>query len=139
MAAGWMHGAPENPREATIAREVAELRIWPAAVDETAAGGCNPGLSLNRYMVAPIARRIVMIRTLAFAAAGLAALVMGGGGAAAQYRPWCLYEPGLATTCIYYTFEQCLAARVGSTTYCAANPNYGGAPGAIPATRDRRR
>jgi hypothetical protein len=80
-----------------------------------------------------------MIKNLAIVPAYFAALTVGADRAAAQWRPWCLYEPGLATTCIYYSFEQCLASRVGSTTYCGLNPNYGGTPTGIPTTRERRR
>ena len=80
-----------------------------------------------------------MIKNLAIALAYFAALTIGADRAAAQWRPWCLIEPGLATTCIYYTFEQCLASRVGSTTYCGLNPNYGDTPTGIPTTRERRR
>jgi uncharacterized protein DUF3551 len=80
-----------------------------------------------------------MIKTLAIAMTFLATLLIDPHRAVAQWRPWCLHEPGLATTCIYYTFEQCMAARVGSTTYCASNPNSGGASTDQPATRERRR
>ena len=66
-------------------------------------------------------------------------LTVGTDRAAAQWRPWCLYEPGLATTCIYYTFEQCSAARVGSTTYCGLNPNQGGASTGTRTPRERSR
>ena len=72
-----------------------------------------------------------MIKNLAIAWAFLGALTFGADRAAAQWRPWCLSEPGLTTTCIYYTFEQCLAARVGSTSSCGLNPNYGDRPTGI--------
>jgi|RhiMethySRZTD1v2_1073278.scaffolds.fasta_scaffold1081420_2 uncharacterized protein DUF3551 len=80
-----------------------------------------------------------MARKLAITLASLAALTVGPDPAAAQSRPWCLHEPGLATTCIYYTFEQCSAARVGSTTYCALNPNQGDASTGTRTYRERSR
>ena len=80
-----------------------------------------------------------MIKNLAIAWAFLVALTFGADRAAAQWRPWCLSEPGLTTTCIYYTFEQCLAARVGSTSSCGLNPNYGDRPTGVSTTRERRR
>jgi hypothetical protein len=81
-----------------------------------------------------------MIKNLAIILAYFAALTIGADRAAAQWRPWCLIEPGLATTCIYYTFEQCLVSRVGSTTYCGPNPNYGSTSTEMPTTtRERRR
>ncbi len=76
-----------------------------------------------------------MIKVLAIVLAGLGALAVGAEHAAAQNRQWCLIEPGLATTCIYYTFEQCLAARVGNSTYCGRNPYFESAP----TGRERRR
>ena len=80
-----------------------------------------------------------MIRKPAIVMGYLAALTVGADPAAAQERAWCLITPGLATTCIYYTFEQCLASRVGSSTYCGQNPGYAGSPSGIPTPRERRR
>ncbi len=79
-----------------------------------------------------------MIKRVAIVLAYLAALTVGADRAAAQERAWCLIMPGLATNCIYYTLEQCLASRIGSSTYCGQNPNYGGTPSNLPA-RERRR
>jgi Protein of unknown function (DUF3551) len=76
-----------------------------------------------------------MIKRLAIVLTCFAALTIGADRAGAQWRPWCLIEPGLATTCIYYTFEQCMASRVGSTTYCGQNANYGDAPTRVPTRR----
>jgi hypothetical protein len=80
-----------------------------------------------------------MAKKLAIISTYLAVLIVGPDHAVAQWRPWCLHEPGLATTCIYYTFEQCFAARVGSTTYCGPNPNYAGATTGGRTTRERPR
>ena len=80
-----------------------------------------------------------MIKGLAIALTCFAALTIGADHARAQWRPWCLIEPGLVTTCIYYTFEQCLASRVGSTTYCGLNPNHGETSTRFPTTRERPR
>jgi len=77
-----------------------------------------------------------MTEKLAIVLTCLAVLAVGSDRAAAQWRAWCLHEPGLVTTCIYYTFEQCYAARVGSTTYCSRNPDSGG--GAAARTRTTR-
>jgi Protein of unknown function (DUF3551) len=80
-----------------------------------------------------------MIKHLAIVSAYLAALCLGADHAAAQNRPWCLIMPGLATNCIYYTFEQCLAGRIGSSTYCGQNPYPGDVPTGTTATKARRR
>jgi Protein of unknown function (DUF3551) len=68
-----------------------------------------------------------MIKNVAIVLAYLA-LSLGADRAAAQTRLWCLIMPGLATNCIYYTFEQCQAARIGSSTYCGQNPYPGDVP-----------
>jgi Protein of unknown function (DUF3551) len=80
-----------------------------------------------------------VIKALAIVLTYLGALAVGAENAAAQNRPWCLIQPGLATTCIYYTFEQCLASRVGTTNSCARNPYPEGAPTGIPTIKERRR
>jgi len=80
-----------------------------------------------------------MAKKLAIILTYVAVLTVGPDHAAAQYRPWCLYEPGLAITCIYYTYEQCYAARVGPTTYCQANPYSGGGSTGARPTRERHR
>jgi hypothetical protein len=97
------------------------------------------GQGSDRKMYLPrLAWRPAMIRKPAIVLGYMAALTVGADPAAAQERAWCLITPGLTTTCIYYTFEQCLASRVGSSTYCGQNPGYGGSPlGTTP--RDRRR
>ena len=80
-----------------------------------------------------------MAKKLAIILTYVALLIVGPDHAAAQWRPWCLHEPGLTTTCIYHTYEQCFAARVGPTTYCQANPNYGAGPTGTRSTRERLR
>ena len=80
-----------------------------------------------------------MIRKPAIVLGYLAALTGGADPASAQERAWCLITPGLTTTCIYYTFEQCLASRVGSSTYCGQNPSHAGSSSGIPSSRERRR
>jgi Protein of unknown function (DUF3551) len=79
-----------------------------------------------------------MVKHLAMGLAYLTLLFLSADRAVAQYRPWCLITPGLTVTCIYYTFEQCLASRIGSSTYCAQNPDAG-EPAGTSTTKGRRR
>jgi hypothetical protein len=62
--------------------------------------------------------------------------------AAAQGRPWCLYENDSrgAVTCSFYTFEQCLATRPGIGGSCAPNPypSYGATYSDRPTERRKR-
>jgi hypothetical protein len=80
-----------------------------------------------------------MVERYALVLVSFAALALGADRAVAQTRPWCLIQPGLATTCIYYTFDQCLAARVGSSNHCGRNPDHEDGRTGKPATRERRR
>jgi hypothetical protein len=65
--------------------------------------------------------------------------------AAAQDYPWCVYYDfgggggGGATNCGFSTFQQCLAARTGSSDSCGANPMYRPPPGPYPFTGYPRR
>ena len=61
----------------------------------------------------------------------LIALAFTASPAAAQWAPWCLYESDRdsgAVTCIFHSFEQCLATRSGIGGSCARNPYLSGAP-----------
>jgi hypothetical protein len=59
-------------------------------------------------------------------------LAIGAECAVAQGRAWCLNR-GSSTSCSYYTYEQCMESRVGSSTYCTQNPDFSG------SGSDRRR
>ena len=64
--------------------------------------------------------------------AAIGALSLGGDRAAAQTRPWCLFETagdgGGAINCGFHTFEQCQASRAGGSSHCGQNPAFVGSP-----------
>jgi Protein of unknown function (DUF3551) len=54
----------------------------------------------------------------------VALLVLGAELAAAQERPWCLFQSGPPTRCGFHTLEQCRASIVGGSSHCGPNPAY---------------
>ena len=69
------------------------------------------------------------MRSLLRSGVVLSALFAAASPAAAQYAPWCMSEVGRAgsgaTTCIYYSFAQCMATQSGIGGICFQNPYPG--------------
>jgi hypothetical protein len=88
-----------------------------------------------------------MTRAFMIVPALVAVLASGVGSAAAQERPWCLYETasdgGGAINCGFHSFAQCLASRPGGSSHCVPNPgfaaNRSSTDGSQATGRERRR
>ena len=88
---------------------------------------------------------MIMIRSaLALLAVAALAAIDVRAAAAESYRPWCvqyLDEHSSASSCAFYSFEQCMETARGNGAFCHQNPWYlqNGERGQAPSGGDRPR